>query len=145
MNPNKLQKDLDEIMESGLKRVHMPYVKGKGKSVRIKNTIFRESKKEGGYLIFDVATHKRVATTFSKRGAIALAKARARNDEYTQKTVLDLDQKLGKHYMDSIFHKHTIESTDDEFRRDAAEMRFEMAKDHTWSYICQLDEYIFDD
>ena len=58
MNPNKLQKDLDEIMESGLKRVHMPYVKGKGKSVRIKNTIFRESKKEGGYLIFDVATHK---------------------------------------------------------------------------------------
>jgi|TARA_A200000159_G_C7115495_1_gene252554 hypothetical protein len=145
MDPTKLQSDLDEIMESGLQKVHIPFVKGKGKSVRIKNTIFRESKKEGGYLIFDVGSHKRVATTFSKRGAIALAKARARNDEHTQRTVLDLDQKLGKHYMDSIFHKHTIEQTDDDMRREAAEMRFELAKDHTWSYICQLDEFIFDD
>ena len=145
MDPTKLQSDLDEIMESGLQKVHIPFVKGKGKSVRIKNTIFRESKKEGGYLILDVGSHKRVATTFSKRGAIALAKARARNDEHTQRTVLDLDQKLGKHYMDSIFHKHTIEQTDDDMRREAAEMRFELAKDHTWSYICQLDEFIFDD
>ena len=145
MDPTKLQSDLDEIMESGLQKVHIPFVKGKGKSVRIKNTIFRESKKEGGSLIFDVGSHKRVATTFSKRGAIALAKARARNDEHTQRTVLDLDQKLGKHYMDSIFHKHTIEQTDDDMRREAAEMRFELAKDHTWSYICQLDEFIFDD
>ena len=32
MNPTKLQKDLDEIMENGLQKVHMPYVKGKGKS-----------------------------------------------------------------------------------------------------------------
>jgi hypothetical protein len=47
--------------------------------------------------------------------------------------------------MDSIFHKHTIEQTDDDMRREAAEMRFELAKDHTWSYICQLDEFIFDD
>ena len=46
MNPTKLQKALDEIMENGLQKVHMPYVKGKGKSVRIKNTIFRESKKD---------------------------------------------------------------------------------------------------
>lgn len=145
MDPTKLQSDLDEIMESGLQKVHIPFVKGKGKSVRIKNTIFRESKKEGGYLIFDVGSHKRVATTFSKRGAIALAKARARNDEHTQRTVLDLDQKLGKHYMSSIFHKHTTEQTDDDMRREAAEMRFELAKDHTWSYICQLDEFIFDD
>ena len=145
MNPNKLQADLDEIMESGLKKVHIPYVKGKGKSVRIKNTIFRESKKEGGYILFDVATHKRVATTFSKRGAIAYSKASARNNKETAQEVLRLDQHLGKHYMDSLFHKHTIEQTDDEFRRDAAEMRFELAKDHTWNYICQLDEYIFDD
>ena len=48
MNPTKLQADLDEIMESGLKKVYIPYVKGKGKSVRIKNTIFRESKKKVG-------------------------------------------------------------------------------------------------
>ena len=60
MNPTKLQKALDEIMENGLQKIHMPYVKGKGKSVRIKNTIFRESKKDGGYLLFDVGTHKRV-------------------------------------------------------------------------------------
>lgn len=145
MNPTKLQADLDEIMESGLKKVYIPYVKGKGKSVRIKNTIFRESKKEGGFILFDVATHKRVATTFSKRGAIAYSKARARNNPTVANEVLRLDQTLCKHYMDSLFHKHTIEQTDDEFRRDAAEMRFELAKDHTWNYICQLDEYIFDD
>ena len=145
MDPNKLQADLDEIMESGLKKVHIPYVKGKGKSVRIKNTIFRESKKEGGFLLFDVSTHKRVAHTFSKRGAIAYSKARAKNNAELAKEVLRLDQNLGKHYMDSLFRKHTIEQTDDEMRRDAAEMRFELAKDNTWNYICQLDEYIFDD
>tara|TARA_B100000902_G_scaffold372315_1_gene399224 strand:+ start:2128 stop:2565 length:438 start_codon:yes stop_codon:yes gene_type:complete len=145
MNPTKLKADLDDIMESGLKRVHMPFVKGKGKSVRIKNTIFRESKKEGGFILFDVKTHKRIATTFSKRGAIAYSKARARNNPNLEVEVLRLDQNLGKHYMDSIFFKHTIESTDDEFRREAAEMRFELAKDHTWDYICQLDEYVFDD
>ena len=105
MNPTKLQKALDEIMENGLQKVHMPYVKGKGKSVRIKNTIFRESKKDGGYLLFDVGTHKRVGTTFSKRGAIAYAKARARSDKQTLNTVLHLDSKLNKHYMDlSLIH-----------------------------------------
>jgi|TARA_B100001027_G_scaffold150804_1_gene105783 hypothetical protein len=145
MNPTKLQKALDEIMENGLQKVHMPYVKGKGKSVRIKNTIFRESKKDGGYLLFDVGTHKRVGTTFSKRGAIAYAKARARSDKQTLSTVLHLDSKLNKHYMDSIFHKNTIEQTQDETRKEMAYMRFELAKDHTYDYICQLDEYIFDD
>ena len=145
MNPTKLQKDLDDIMEHGLQKVHMPYVKGKGKSVRIKNTIFRESKKDGGFLLFDVGSHKRVATTFSKRGAIAYAKARANEDEYTINRVLTLDSKLNKHYMDSLFHKNTIEKTSDDTRREAAYMRFELSKDHTYEYICQLDEYIFDD
>ena len=86
----KLQKALDEIMENGLQKVHMPYVKGKGKSVRIKNTIFRESKKDGGYLLFDVGTHKRVGTTFSKRGAIAYAKARAIQGEHIEDQIRDL-------------------------------------------------------
>ena len=60
-------------------------------------------------------------------------------------TVLHLDSKLNKHYMDSIFHKNTIEQTQDEMRKETAYMRFELAKDHTYDYICQLDEYIFDD
>lgn len=145
MDQNKLQQDLDSIMETGLKRVHLPFVKGKGKSVRIKNTIFRESKKEGGFILFDVTTHQRVGTTFSKRGAIAFAKARAKNNLEVQNEVLRLDQNLGKHYMDSLFFKNTIEKTKDEVRKESAEMRFELAKDHTWDYISQLDEYIFDD
>ena len=54
LNNQKLRNDLDAIMEKGLNRVHMPYAKGK--SVRIRNTVIRETKQ--GFLVFDVKTHR---------------------------------------------------------------------------------------
>ena len=136
----KIIKDLEAIMEKGLQRVHLPYAKGK--SVRICNTVIRKSKQ--GFLVFDVKTHRRIAETFSKRGAIAYAKAREKHREEDCKTILQLDDMLCKHYMDSLFHKHIIEKTDDEVRKDAISTRFEIAKDKTFITMDQIDKYIFD-
>ena len=141
MNSKRIIEDLDSIMEQGLNRVHVPYAKGK--SVRIKNTVIRQTKQ--GFLVFDVKTHTRVAETFSKRGAIAFAKARANGHDKDCNHILGLDASLSKHYMDSLFHKHSIEKTDDEMRKMALETRFEIAKDRTFQYMDQIDRFIFDE
>jgi|TARA_B110000438_G_scaffold106942_1_gene105181 hypothetical protein len=141
MNLTDLEQELNNIMEHGLQDIYFPYAKGK--SVRIKNIVIRETKT--GFLVFDVKKSKRIAETISKRGAIAYATAIAKNRQHSLETILDLDQKLGKHYMDSIFAKNTIESTNDEFRVESALVRFDIAKDNTWRYTSQLDEHIFDE
>ena len=141
MKSSKLAQDLDAIMEQGLQDVFIPYAKGK--SIRIKNTVIRQSKQ--GFLVFDVKHSKRIAETFSKRGAIAYAHAIAKNKPGRLDTILELDMKLGKHYMDSLFAKSTYEKSDDDVRKDSAIVRFDIAKDYTWHYISQLAEYIFDD
>lgn len=140
MNLNNLEQELNAIMEHGLDNIYFPY--SKGKSVRIKNVVIRENKT--GFLVFDVKQSKQIAETVSKRGAIAYATALAKNRRESLETILDLDQKLGKHYMDSIFAKNTIESANDEFRVESALVRFDIAKDNTWRYTSQLDEHIFD-
>lgn len=141
MNQSKLAKELDDIMEAGLQDIYFPYAKGN--SIRLKNTVIRRTKQ--GYLVFDVKNSKRIAETFSKRGAIAYAHAIAKNKPGRLDTILELDMKLGKHYMDSLFAKSTYEKSDDDVRKDSAIVRFDIAKDYTWHYISQLDEYIFDD
>jgi hypothetical protein len=141
MKTSKLAKELDAIMEAGLQDVFIPWAKGN--SIRIKNTVIRRTKQ--GYLIFDVKDSKRIADTFSKRGAIAYARCVSKNRKDALDTVLELDMKLGKHYMDSIFAKSTIEKTRDSARKDSAMVRFDIAKDYTWHYVSQLDDYIFDD
>ena len=47
--------------------------------------------------------------------------------------------------MDSLYAKNTIEKTSDPVRQDSALILFDIAKDKTWYYTCQLDDYIFDD
>ena len=141
MNSKRIIEDLDSIMEEGLNRVHVPYAKGK--SVRIKNTVIRQTKQ--GFLVFDVKTHTRIAETFSKRGAIAYAKAHAKGYDAKCSEILDLDAGLSKHYMDSLFHKHSIEQTNDEMRKMALETRFEIAKDRTFQYMDQIDRFIFNE
>jgi hypothetical protein len=141
MNSKHIIEELDSIMEAGLTRVNIPYAKGK--SVRIKNTVIRQTKQ--GFLVFDVKTHTRIAETFSKRGAIAFAKARAKGYSNVCDEILVLDQALSKHYMDSLFHKHGIEQSKDEQRKMALETRFEIAKDRTFQYMDQIDRYIFNE
>ena len=138
---SKLAQDLDAIMEQGLQDVFIPYAKGK--SIRIKNTVIRQSKQ--GFLVFDVKHSKRIAETFSKRGAIAYARCVSKNRKDQLETVLHLDQQLGKYYMDSLYAKNTIEKTSDRFRQESALTLFDIAKDKTYEYTCQLDDYIFDD
>ena len=140
LNNQKLRNDLDAIMEKGLNRVHMPYAKGK--SVRIRNTVIRETKQ--GFLVFDVKTHKRIGEFFSKRGAIAYAKAREKSNNVACIDIANLDNMLCKHYMDSLFFKNTIEKTTDSVRREATEIRFEISKDKTYDLIAQIDRNIFD-
>jgi hypothetical protein len=110
---------------------------------KIRNTVIRKSR--DGFLVFDVKTHQRVAETFSKRGAIAYAKAREKNRDHDCDHILSLDNLLCKQYMDSLFHKNVIEKTDDEWRKEAIITRFEIAKDKTFNTMDQIDQYIFDE
>ena len=141
MNQSKLAKELDDIMEAGLQDIYFPYAKGN--SIRLKNTVIRRTKQ--GYLVFDVKNSKRIAETFSKRGAIAYARCVSKNRKDQLETVLRLDQQVGKYYMDSLYAKNTIEKTSDPCRQGSALTLFDIAKDKTYDYTCQLDDFIFDD
>lgn len=135
-----LKTTLEEIVTSGLEEVPIPYKKGN--SIRIKNIVIRRSK-NFGHLVIDTKVGKQVAETFSKAGAIALALDNI-NGRRNVETILRLDRKIEKNYNDALFFKHTIESTKDEFRKEMALTRFDVAYDKTQDAKHELESFIFD-
>jgi len=135
----KILKDLNEIIESNIDPTMFPYQKGN--SIRIGKTVIRKNK--NGYVIYDITKEGSfLYETFCKRAAIALAKAYNKNRDI-EKFVLPLDKEIEKQYIDSIFYKHTISTTKDEFKKEAIEIRYQIAKDRTYAAIKRLDCFIF--
>ena len=130
---------LKELVDSQID-IHIPYAKGN--SIRLKHLVIRKHK--NGYRIFDITTNKIKATTFSKTGAVAIAKAIVNNKEEDIKEIRSLDYDLCKYYNDAVFYKHTIEKTADETRRDSAFTRFEIANDKAMQIKYQIESFIYD-
>ena len=142
MNIDKsLALQLEEIITAGLEDVPIPYQKGN--SIRIKHIAIRKHK--NGYKLFDCATNSHVVTTFSKTGAIAIAKILAEGGAQSDVQMIStLDDKVAKHYMDAVFAKRAYETSKDEVRRDNAEVLLDIAMDKAYQSLEVIESYIFD-
>tara|TARA_B100000683_G_C12447712_1_gene538798 strand:+ start:395 stop:823 length:429 start_codon:yes stop_codon:yes gene_type:complete len=130
---------LKDLVDS---QIDIPIPYAKGNSIRLKHIIIR--KHRNGYRIFDLNTNKIIANTFSKTGAVAIAKCVVDKQEQKVKEILGLDQDLAKFYNDAVFYKHTIEHTTDDLRRDAAFTRFEIANDKAMQIKYSIESFIYD-
>ncbi len=63
-------------------------------------------------------------------------------EEYTD-DIMQLDQKLMKHYIDCIFYSHTIDNTKDEWKRSSTIDRYDIAKDKVEDATAALEDHIF--
>jgi hypothetical protein len=131
---------LNEIIEEGVTRYPIPVQKGN--SIRIKNAIVRKNKH--GYHIFDLTDKEFHEYSYSLATALALSHSLAMNKYDNIQQIKYLDNKLSKYYNDAIFHKYTLEHSKDEVRRDAAEMRYEIAMEECYRVKEQIENYLFD-
>jgi len=139
MITNTLIKELEDIVNRGLEDGAMPWVKGR--SVRIKNHVIRESSK--GYLIYDIEANSQVAKTQFKSSAVAIAKSLAQGKNVTKQVML-YDRDLNKHHNDAIFYRNVIKNSSDKSSREVREVRLELALGETTRIRNRIDSFIFD-
>lgn len=132
-------KDLEELINGSIDPSLFPYQKGN--SIRIGTYAVRLNKR-GYYKIYDCKNNLLIAETFSKTGAVAMAKSLSKNKD-CRKKILDLDSELQKWYNDCVFYKNTIRKTKDLYRKDIIETRYEIAKDKTTLVKRELDKYVY--
>lgn len=137
MNPSIL-KSLEDIINSGIEDVALPYVKGN--SIRIKHLVVRNSK--AGWLVYDSKTHLQVARLFCKSSAIALAKSLAEGRN-RRKQIQELDKVIQKNYNDCVFYRNTLDKCKDDVKRAITQNRFEVSITQTKRAKKSLDSIIF--
>lgn len=138
MKKRKIIQDLETILERNLDETLFPYQKGN--SIRIGHIAVRKNSED--FVVFNCKTNAMVARTFCKTSAVALAKTLAKGSDHTKK-ILDLDKTIQKNYMDCIFYKHIINATEDEFKREITQTRYEISRHRTEVSKASLDRYIF--
>lgn len=139
MITDNLVKELETLLKIELDSTLFPYQKGK--SVRIGHIVIRESNQ--GYKIFDTNTNRMVCDTFSKTSAVAIARNLAKGKSDI-KEILFIDKTIKKNYIDCIFYRHNMLSTNDYSKKAVLETRYEDAKSRTEYARHVLDKYIFD-
>jgi len=129
---------LNEIIEKGLKDHPLPVVKGD--QITIKNSIININ--SDGYTVFNTHKPSKIYNAFSKSGAIALATVLNTNKTSRIPEILNLDKDLEKHYLDSLFYKHTIDTAIDSFTKETREIRLEIALQSAKNAKRSLDRFI---
>lgn len=137
MISKKIAKDLEDIIENGVKNLDIPYVSKN--SIRIKNYVIRKNRK-GFYNIFDTVENRRLFVVNFKYTAIALAKAliKGRSTE----RILKLDEDLLKHHNDCLFYKNSMKNSTDSSYREVREVRLDISYHYTRQIKKQLETYI---
>jgi len=138
MNSEYIAAQLEEIVNKGLEDFPIPYQKGN--SIRIKYLVIRKSPK--GYLIYDTRDNKQITRTVFKSSALAIAKNLAHGKDYTHK-ILELEEKMSKHYNDAVFFKNSIKRSKDPFKIEITETRLDIALTESQRVRDILDRYIF--
>lgn len=138
MSSQKLAKDLQDLIEKGLEYYPLPVAKGN--SVRIGAMVVRSSKH--GHLVYDTSTNKKVAHTFTKIAALAIAKNYKKQSNIVQKC-MPIDDIMSKHFNDALFFKHGMRNASPE-RYDILETRLDISLDRAHKARSQLEQFIFE-
>lgn len=114
----------------------------RGNNIQIKN--YRIYAFKNKYVIKTIDTKERVAETFCKASALAIAKNLARNKHFNINQIKYLDKKIEKHFFDSLFYRNSINNTKDSFKREIIETRLDIAIQETAQAKNNLDRFIFE-
>lgn len=140
MNSIRLVKNLEDIVNKGLKGNVMPVVTGQ--RICFNNFVVSPSSTTTGYTVTNIKTKSTVAITYFKSTGIAIAKSLATGKDVTRK-MLAYDSALSKHYNDSIYFKHTIKETDDVRIKEIRIVRLEISIAQTKNIRKEIDKYIY--
>jgi hypothetical protein len=132
--------ELEKLIDVKIKDYSIPETKGD--TIRINHILIRPSKTQG-YVVIDTKHNKSITTTFSKVGAVAVAKAYLKSLPIIKFT--NLDSTIEKHVNDSWFYSNIINKTDDAIRRNTLESRLEFAKCKINNAKDSLDQFILND
>ena len=140
MNTKHLSKELLKLIDRNIDKVCIPVKNGSG--IRMKHFIIREN----GYshLIYDLRYNRQVATTFTKTGAIATAKALVDDREDDIDKITLLDREIQAKYNKCVQYKNTIANSDNPISIDNANIRYDISWDDVLNLRDRLDEYVFD-
>ena len=137
----KLIKSLEQMInEASLDETLFPIQRGN--NIQIKN--YRIYAFKNKYVIKTIDTKERVAETFCKASALAIAKNLARNKHFNINQIKYLDKKIEKHFFDSLFYRNSINNTKDSFKKEIIETRLDIAIQETAQAKNNLDRFIFE-
>lgn len=139
MITDSLIRELEEIVNKGLENSLIPHVKGR--SIRIKNYVIRESSK--GYLIYDILENRQAARTQFKSSAVAIAKNLAQGKNVINQ-VMVYDRELTKHYNDAVFYRNIIQKTENVSSKEVRKIRLDITLEETARVRNRIDSFIFD-
>jgi hypothetical protein len=139
MITDSLIRELEEIVNKGLENSLIPHVKGR--SIRIKNYVIRESSK--GYLIYDILENRQAARTQFKSSAVAIAKNLAQGKDVINQ-VMVYDRELTKHYNDAVFYRNIIQKTENVSSKEVRKIRLDITLEETARVRNRIDSFIFD-
>lgn len=138
MNIDNLVRNLEELIETSVEQLSIPYAKGN--SIRIKNYVVRKNK--DSYLVYDCKEHKRIIVLSFKVSALAAAKTLSEGKDVL-KTIETLDKSFLKHYNDVLFFKNIIKNTNSAIVKETRAMRLELSLQKAQIERQKLEDFIF--
>lgn len=134
----QILKQLDDVISAGVGK--LPYTKGG--DIYIEHSMIQKSRK--GFVVFDTKEKIKVSTVANKISAIAVAVQNNKGSVHSIRHIEELDRQFSKHYMDILFHKHTISVTKDEIRREITETRLDIALNACYKVREEISDYLYD-
>jgi hypothetical protein len=134
----QILKQLDDVVSAGVGK--LPYTKGG--DIYIEHSMIQKARK--GFVVFDTKEKIKVSTLGNKVSAIAVAVQNNKGHVHNIRHIEDLDRQFSKHYMDILFHKHTISVTKDEIRREITETRLDIALNACYKVREEISNYLYD-
>jgi hypothetical protein len=138
MNNSKVINDLEILINKGFAGVKLPYVKGD--NIQIGKISIKKNK--FGYTIYNTDLKSKVANTYCKSSAVAIAKNLAHGKDIVNQA-LSLDKIIEKNFIDAMFFKNVMLTTKDDMKKDILQCRLDIATARTASARTQLDYYIY--
>ena len=129
---------LDDIVTAGVGK--LPYTKGG--DIYIEHSMIQTARK--GFVVFDTKHKSKVAHVGNKISALAIAIQNNQNKQNNIRQIEHLDRKFSKHFMDVLFHKHTIRVTKDEIKREITETRLDIAINACYKVRDEIESYLYD-
>jgi len=138
MISKKHLKDLEQLVEEGMRNIDMPHVSNG--NIRIKNYLIRKNL-QNTFSIIDLKAQQKIYVTNYKYSAIALVKALCKKQSVDK--ILKLDNQLLKHSNDAMFYKYSMKKTQDYEYLQIREVRLDIAEHETTQIKQKLNTYIY--